>query len=181
MVTAVGYINCTVLKHLYLYHYLLTEDQERDHHSLHIPVYHMETHPAPLLEGEEEREWEKKKLLSALEEKHKKVAEFMSLEKEKVLENQQQLIEELHRTCYSQIEQEMEERVFKDIVEKVVESQASQIMATTLMRLKEKEMQMFHEIEKVDVLLAANKETREKKRGNSSRQSSRSGRSTRNK
>lgn len=179
LVTAAGYINTTILAHLHLYHYLLTEDQERDHYFLNLPVYHMETHPAPLPEGEEEGEWEKKKLLCAVEEKHRKVMELMSIENEKILEKQQQLIEELHRTCYSQIEEEMEEGIFKNVLEKVVESQASQIMASTMMRLKEKEMEVFHEIEKVEVQSAASKEAREK-RGDSSRQSSRSGRSTRN-
>ena len=183
LVTAAGYINSTVLTHLHLYHYLLTEEQERDHHSLSLPVHHMDTHPAPLPEGEEEGKWEKKKLLCTLEEKHRKVMELMSIEKEKILENQQQSIEELHQTCYSKIRQEMEEDVFKDVIERVVESQASQIMATTMLRLKEKEMEVLHEIEKAEVLSASKVAggVREKKRGDSSRQSSRSGRSTRNK
>ena len=78
-----------------------------------------------------------------------KGAGWVSIEKEKILENQQQSIEELHQTCYSKIRQEMEEDVFKDVIERVVESQASQIMATTMLRLKEKEMEVLHEMEAV--------------------------------
>ena len=52
--------------------------------------------------------------------------ELMSIEKEKILENQQQSIEELHQTCYSKIRQEMEEDcLVKDVIERVVESQCS--------------------------------------------------------
>ena len=79
----------------------------------------------------------------------------MAAERAKILENQQQLIEELYQNCYSRIEREqMEEATQREVIAEVIEGQASQIMATLRQNMKEKEMELFHEIDRAEVLLS---------------------------
>ena len=111
------------------------------------------------------------------------VAEKMAAEREKILENQQQLIKELYQNSYiySQIEREqMEKATLREvIIGEVIEGQASQIMATLRQSMKEKEMELFHEIDRAEVLftqkgtVAMKRESDKKKKGDTSRVNSR--------
>lgn len=150
---AVGYVNTTLMQHLHLYSYLVTDGQELDHTELTYTVCPSCDVPA-LREGVTEAEWEVRERVSKVIAKYDKIREEFESQK---LENKE-ISKECMEKFHAQLLRSFPDGVAPDTeslqtaIDALLEGHAKLTENDLLQHIRDTELEANFKIEKTEAL-----------------------------